>query len=269
MLGSGATLHLALDRQVANRFDILLGLLPNPIEGRRFLVTGNVNVTMENQFGAGEFFHMNFESIRPQTQELELDFRYPYLFDLPFGTELAFDLYRRDTSFLDVNYEVGINYLLSSNTQLQIFVDNRSSRLLSIDRQQVIATRTLPTNLDLRRNLFGLGLTHRKLDYLHNPRRGINLSARASVGRKKIKVNEQILALEDAAAPEFDFGMLYQDLELNHWQFRATADMYFYIPLFNQSTLQLSQRAGIIGGSGQQFMNELFSDWWYQALARV
>ncbi|MBX2814926.1 MAG: BamA/TamA family outer membrane protein [Saprospiraceae bacterium] len=257
-LGSSATINLSLDRKPANQFDILLGLLPSPIEGRRFQLTGNVNVTMENQFGAGERFHMNFESLRPQTQELELDFSYPFIFNLPFGSDFAFDLYRRDTTFLDVNYEIGIEYFMSAATRLKFYVTTSSSRLLSVDRQRIQTTKTLPEQLDLSRSTFGLGIINSSLDYRFNPRKGRYLEVRLGAGTKRIKRNETILNLTDPSEPEFDFSTLYDDLSLSSFQYDITTEASFYLPLFSQSALKVSNRSGIRGSGSPLFRNELF-----------
>ena len=60
-LGNGATLQFFLDKKNANKFDILLGLLPSPAENRRFQLTGNVNVHLLNQFGNGEELRFNYD----------------------------------------------------------------------------------------------------------------------------------------------------------------------------------------------------------------
>ncbi|MDH3246334.1 MAG: hypothetical protein OEM26_17045, partial [Saprospiraceae bacterium] len=142
-LGEGATLNLYLNRKPANQFDILLGLIPSNRENERFRITGNVNIAMENQFGAGERFLMNFESLQPATQELELDFSYPFVFDLPFGTDLHFDLYKRDSTYIDLNYEIGIRYFTGRRSSVKFFVDNSRSNLLRIDSAAIVNSRKL------------------------------------------------------------------------------------------------------------------------------
>ncbi len=257
-LGTGATIILELDRKPANQFDILLGLLPSPVEGRRFQLTGNVNVTMENQFGVGERFHFNFESLRPQTQELELDFSYPFIFNLPFGADAEFDLYKRDTTYIDINYELGIDYYISQRTSLKVFARNYSSRLLGINPRTIRNTRKLPINLDLSRTTFGFELTNSKLNYRFNPRRGRVLRFRAGAGNKTIKKNEAIVALNDPADPEFDFERLYDDLNLTSFQYSLASELTFYLPLFQQSTLKLSNRSGFLDSGTEVLNNELY-----------
>ena len=74
---------------------------------------------MYNQFAGGERFHLNFESLQPGIQELEIDLNYPFVLRLPFGVDLQFDLYKRDTSYIDIGYEVGIQYFLQRNNYIK------------------------------------------------------------------------------------------------------------------------------------------------------
>ena len=52
----------------------------------------------QNQFGLGERIYASFERLRPQTQRLELAFTYPYILQLPFGVDLKFNQYRRESA---------------------------------------------------------------------------------------------------------------------------------------------------------------------------
>ena len=137
-----------LDKKNANQFDILLGLLPTVGDAsqNRFQLTGNVNIDLQNQFGSGERLHFNYESLQPGTQEIELDLNYPFVFKLPFGVDLAFDLYKRDSSYIDVGYEVGIQYFLKRQNYLKFFVANESTNLLTIDTAQIKRTKNFPNS---------------------------------------------------------------------------------------------------------------------------
>ncbi|MDH3650832.1 MAG: hypothetical protein OEQ53_14195 [Saprospiraceae bacterium] len=257
-LGDGATLNLYLNRKPANQFDILLGLIPSNNENQRFRLTGNVNIAMENQFGAGERFHMNFESLQPATQQLELDFIYPFIFSQPFGADLHFDLYKRDSTYIDLNYELGIRYFVGRRSSIKFFLDNSRSNLLRIDSTVVKTSRQLPAVLDLTRSLFGIEYQHTKLDYLFNPRRGRQINISGSAGRKRIRKSDLVTELVDDSDPGFDFNDLYNALDLNQFQLRVTGMVSFYLPLFQSSTLKIAQNTGWIRSDEGLYENELF-----------
>ncbi|MBK8505816.1 MAG: hypothetical protein IPL46_28645 [Saprospiraceae bacterium] len=257
-LGNGATLHLYLDKKNANRFDILLGLLPSNSENRRFQLTGNVNVDLANQFGAGEIFRFNYESLMPGTQNLKLSLNYPFIFSWPFGTDLNFNLYKRDTSYIDVGYQAGIQYLLRRNNYFEFFIENQSTNILTVDTNRVKQTLRLPAFLDISQKLFGTAVHFERLNYRFNPRRGYDLTTRIALGNKRIKKNNTITGLRDLNNPEFDFSELYKDLDLNSLQYKLSAQLQTYLPLFKSSTLKFAWNAGLIGSSQGLYDNELY-----------
>ena len=56
------------------------------------------------------------------------------MLDFPFGVDLQFDLFKRDTTNLNVDYNLGLQYLLEGNNYIKAFWNNRSSALLSINK---------------------------------------------------------------------------------------------------------------------------------------
>ncbi len=257
-LGEGATLNLYLNRKPANQFDILLGLIPSNRENERFRITGNVNIAMENQFGAGERFLMNFESLQPATQELELDFSYPFVFDLPFGTDLHFDLYKRDSTYIDLNYEIGIRYFTGRRSSVKFFVDNSRSNLLRIDSAAIVNSRKLPPNLDLSRSLFGVEFQHRQYDYRLNPRKGREIIWSVAAGQKRIRRSDLVSELTDPNDNTFEFASLYNELDLNQFQIKMLATLNFFVPLFQSSAIRVQQKTGWIKSDRELYDNELF-----------
>ncbi len=257
-LGTGATLNLYLDKKNANRFDILLGLLPSPNESRRFQLTGNVNIDLANQFGAGEIFRFNYENIMPGTQNLDLTLNYPFIFGWPFGADLNFNLYKRDSSYIDLGYQTGIQYFLRNNNYFQFFLENLNTNLLTVDTNRVKQTRILPRFLDVSQKLFGTAIHFEKLNYRLNPRSGYDLSFRISAGTKKIEKNNTIISLSDPQDPEFDFNDLYNNLDLNSFQYKFAINLQKYLPLFKSSTMKFSNSTALIGSGQPLYDNELY-----------
>lgn len=257
-LGNSALVHLHLNKKNANQFDILLGLLPSPDPNRRFQLTGNINIDMYNQFTAGERIHLNFENLQPGVQELEIDFNYPFIFDWPFGLDAHFDLYKRDSTYIDLGYHLGLQYLISGHNYLSFFTESDGTNLLNVDTSTIIQTKRLPQNIDVRRNLFGSEFHHEHLDYRPNPRKGHSMNIRASIGTKRVSKNLTITSLKDPSNENFDFNTLYDELELRSFQLRTNADVNIFLPLFQSSTILLSNKAGWIKSGESLFQNELY-----------
>ncbi|MCB0630243.1 MAG: BamA/TamA family outer membrane protein [Saprospiraceae bacterium] len=248
--GDRAAIGLDLANRPASRFDFIIGVLPNSDQSGRLLITGDFTAEMQNQFGLGESIYAAFEQLRPQTQQLELRFNYPYLFNLPFGLDLNFELYKRDTTYLDVNTNVGIQYLLSGRDYFKAFGSNQVSTLLTVDTLRIRQTGQLPDTLDVRRSSFGLEYFHEALDYRFNPRRGWSILLRASAGLRRLPRNNLIR--------ELDIPDPYSNLPERSFQYRIETKMEAYLPLFRQSSLKMALQTGFLVSDLGILANEQF-----------
>jgi hemolysin activation/secretion protein len=93
--------------------------------------------------------------------------------------------------------------------------------------------------------MYGIEYKLQNLDYLYNPRRGYDMLVSGSVGTKQIHRNP---AINDS---------LYNNIKLNTTQYKFTALLSFYIPLFTKSTIKLGLNAASLQGE-DLFENELF-----------
>ncbi|MFK7806813.1 MAG: BamA/TamA family outer membrane protein [Saprospiraceae bacterium] len=248
--GSTAIINLFLKKRKSSRFDIVFGLLPNNSvaapgtpEPRRFLFTGTVDLDLHNQFGAGEKITIAVEQIRPQTQEMELHFLYPYVLNTPFGFDGNFLLYKIDTTNLDVTYDLGVQYQLEGGNYLKAFWNNASSSILTVNTARIQQQGKLPVNLDFTNASFGLEYNYRQLDYRFNPRKGWGLLLRGETGIKRIRKNNAITDIED---DNIDFSMAYDSLNLRTFQYRIHSRIEGYLPAFQRSTLKAAANIGII-----------------------
>lgn len=248
--GEQAKVDLFVDKRRASRFDFLIGVLPSSAQTGRFLVTGTFNAELQNQFGLGERIYAAFEQLRPQTQELELEFNYPYVLGTPFGADMHFELYRRDTNYLDLRYNIGAQYLLEGGSYLKAFWNNYTSTLLTVDTFAVLQTGQLPDTLDVSHSTFGLEYSHQKLDYRFNPRKGWSAFIKAAAGLKNIRRNNLISQL--------DIPDPYAALNLRSFIYRLEANLAAYIPMFKTSTLKGSLQSGFVITEDPIFANEQF-----------
>ncbi|MEQ8706614.1 MAG: BamA/TamA family outer membrane protein [Phaeodactylibacter sp.] len=250
-----AIIRLPLGKKRASRFDFVLGVLPQNESGRQLndrtvLVTGTFKGELQNQFGRGERIYASFEQLRPETQELELEFNYPFVLGLPFGVDFSFDLYKRDTSYLDLESDLGIQYLFEGGNYLKVFWNNRSSTLLTVDETRLQLQERLPENLDVSNAYFGLEYALQRLDYRFNPRKGWAVRLRGGAGVRRIERNNRIL--------ELGYGELYDTLALRSFQYKLSGQVEGYLPLFNRSTVLARLRGGAILSETPVYFNEQF-----------
>ncbi|MEO1623514.1 MAG: BamA/TamA family outer membrane protein [Bacteroidota bacterium] len=260
--GDKAIVNLFLTKRKNSRWDFIFGILPGSDSeaNRRLQLSFSFTGDLQNQFGKGEKLFVDFQRLRPETQELELRFAYPYILSLPFGADFNFLLSRRDSTFRDLNASAGIQYLLEGGNYLRVYYNNYSTALLSIQPDQIIRTRRLPSNIDVRNTSFGLEYNLQKLDYRFNPQRGWGLLLRGGAGLKRILKNPNILALEDESDPDFQFESLYDSLNLNTFQYKLEARLEYYWPLsvLGRSTIKLGAEGGVIIAGEDIYQNEQY-----------
>lgn len=236
-------LLLFLDKRRASQFDGIIGFLPDDKTGR-LLVTGDIHLKLHNAFSRGELVDINWRSLQKNTQDLKARFTYPFLFSTPFGADYILKLYKKDTTYIDVNQNFGIQYLLSGGNYIKAFVHSKNSSLLSTSAIQF--TTVLPPYADIGSLSYGLALKVEQLDYRFNPRKGYSLNLSAAAGTKTIRKNAKLNPV------------IYEGLTLSTAQYNAESDLAVYIPIKERSTVKLANLSGYIHNNSLLFQNELY-----------
>ena len=259
MLGSGSVLNLYLQPKRSSQVDFLVGVLPGNAQTGKLQVTADVNLNLKNALGSGESILLNWQQLQKQSPRLNIGYQHPYIFNSPFGIDLAFNLLKRDSSYLQVNGQIGLLYVLSATQSGKLFLQNQRTYLLSggYDTNQVKITKRLPSNIDVSANSIGINYEWVNTNYIYNPRQGNELKIITAIGLKKITKNNEIANLKDAANPSFNFNSLYDSFKLNTYQFRINLLAAHYFPLGKKSTLKTAFNGGIFQ-SQDIFRNELF-----------
>lgn len=251
-----AKVQLFLKPKKASRFDFIIGVLPSTEAGeRKFQITGEFTAEMYNRLGHGEYIYANFQRLKPETQELDLRFKYPYLFDLPLGIDTRFELYRNASEFLELIADAGILYQFDGAASLKMSWNNKSSRLIEIDTASILSTKRLPSKLDISYNGGGLEYSQSALDYRFNPSRGWSFRLGGTVGLKKIIRNSTI---EQLSSGEVDFVQAYGTLKLNTFQTEATLSAAYYLPVFKVGAVKFGLEGGLQYNEEKIYDNERY-----------
>jgi outer membrane protein assembly factor BamA len=255
-----AVLDLFMDPRNASNFDVLLGLLPqtDPSTGlQTFTLTGNMNIELFNPFQRGEYLSLRYRSPGNTSQELKIKASYPYLLQMPFGLESQFDLFRRDSSFADLKFNVSLGYLFRGVNHFSVFYESDQSSLLSLPINNIINSGRLPDNLDFTFAQYGLKLHLEKLDYRFNPREGWRIQMGLGLGKRKIIRNPLLLEIP---AETLDVIALYEARQEEILKSNLLSEISYFQGLGPFTTLLLRNRAGWqwTNDRNQLFQNELF-----------
>lgn len=267
MLGTGSILNLYLEPKKSSEVNVLVGLLPSndQLGSRKMLVTGEATINLKNALGGGETIGLNWEQIQVRSPRLNILFRQPYLLGSPFGVNFDFDLFKKDSSFLNITLMIGAAYAVSTRQTGTVFIQRLTSNLLSVDTLTVKRNRRLPPEADLSSTNLGISYAWNTTDYRFNPRKGSEITISVVSGIKNIRKNNVIAKLRDPADPGYDFNSLYDSLHLKSYQFRVSLNAMRYLPLSRASTLKLALNGGWFQ-SPDIFRNELFQIGGYRLL---
>ncbi len=268
-LATGSVVNLYLKQKKSSQINFIVGFLPNnnQLSTKKLLITGEGNLNLKNALGSGETIGLNFQALQVASQRLNFVYQHPYLFKSPFGLDLGFDIFRKDSSFVNINFQLGAQYVLNSNQAGKVFLQ-RSQTIVSqgsINAPFIIQNRRLPEAGDISSTSIGIDYQYNNTDYRFNPKKGNEIRVITSIGTKTIKKNNEILDLKDPSDPSFNFERLYDSLKLKTYQFRMSTVASRFFQLGKQSTLKTAINAGFFQ-SGNVFRNELFQIGGYKLL---
>ena len=237
-------LLLLLDKKEASQFDGIIGILPDAAT-KKTIVTGDVKLKLVNGvFRNGETFDLEWRRLKSQTTDFSGRLIYPYLFGTPVGTDYSLKIYRRDTTFIDIHHNIGLQYYFQGLNHVKFFYKQRNNNLISTSSYSFVTT--LPEYADILTQSYGVGLFLERLDYRFNPKKGLAINLTGQTGNRTIKQNPQINELA------------YKDVILKSAQYQFEGSIAWYLNLRKNNVLKLGLQGASIFGNTSIFRNELF-----------
>jgi len=237
-------LILFIDKKNASQFDGIIGVLPD-VNTDKTVITGDVKLKLVNGiFRNGETFDLQWRRLQTQTQDFFGRIIYPYLFGTSIGTDYSLKIYRKDTSFIDIQNNIALHYYFKGLNFLKLGYKQRNTNLISSTNIQYV--NGLPEYADLVTKSYGLGLFYENLNYRFNPHKGISVNMNGQTGLRVIKQNPNIT---DEA---------YNSLEPVTTQYQFESNIAGYIPLHGNHVLKIANQMATIFGNSTLFKNELF-----------
>jgi outer membrane protein assembly factor BamA len=261
-LATGSVLNVYLRQRKSSQLNALIGFLPDntQTQNRKLLITGEANVLLRNTFGKGETIGLNWQQLQVRSPRLALLYRNPFVFGTGMGLDASFDMFRKDSSFLNVQGRLGVQYATRGGESGRLFVLWHQSAVTpgGINIARILQERRLPEINDLSNVNLGLEYEWERTDYRFNPRRGWEAKGQLTGGTKRIRPSNDILKLKDPSDPSFDFARLYDTVRLKTYLLRIRVQGARYLPIRGgRSTLKLGMQGGYLQ-SASVFRNEQF-----------
>ena len=239
-----AALYIYANKQKTNKFDGYLGIVPsNEHDSGKVLLTGSLTLDLHNVFTVGENLRFNWQRVQVLSQTLDIYMDFPYLFYSSFGIDGSFALEKKDTSYLNLDFGLGVRYYLQKRNYVRAYYNLKSANLTGNTSLQYLSE--LPTDIDYKTHIYGLEVVFFKLDYLFNPRKGYAFSFTAAIGQRNIIKNNNIA------------DSLYNGIRLSSLQVQLSGKFDIYFPIKNKWVWYTGIKAGHLQ-TPQLFENEVF-----------
>jgi outer membrane protein assembly factor BamA len=259
MLGTGGVINVYLQPRKNNIFNVLLGVMPSSTQtpDNKVQVTGDVNIQLNNSFRVGETLGVNWQQIQYKSPRLNLMYRQPYLWGSRAGIDFFFELFKKDTQFVNLTAQIGMPYAFSINRSGKVFLLHRQTNVITVDTAFVSQNGRLPDLAATSSTSLGVDVESNTTNYRFNPRSGNEWKIHLLGGTKKITPSTEIKNMENPSIPGKTFASLYDSLALNTYQVRLKLHAAQYLPLGTFSVIKLGLSAGWFQ-SANYFRNELF-----------
>ncbi len=236
-------LYLYLENKKASQFDGVIGLLPDETNTGKINLTGEVHLKLQNSLSRGEIIELNWKQFPVKSQDLKVHLLYPFLFSTPFGIDANLSILKKDTTYIDVVKNLGIQYAMTGSNYLKAFILDKQSDLQSTEGLENITT--LPPFADITTVSYGAMIHYEKLDYRLNPRNGFSVEATGSTGNRTIRKNSDI-------NPE-----VYDSINLNSVTYQGEIIADYYISPGGRHVIDLGTISAYIYNP-DLFTNELY-----------
>lgn len=195
------TVYLYVKKVKSNIFDGVLGF-GNDEKGE-FQLNGNVKIELNNNFNGMERIHLNWIATPDKSTSLDLKVRVPYLFRSAVGTETNFNMYRKDSVFVNTKIEERLFYQISMNANLGLNLSYESSNFVLDDHPELAM-------LYDDFNKSGIGLSYELMlpaqNRLLEGKSAISLLGKA-LTRKSRETDPLTEEITETSAPQYEVGI--------------------------------------------------------------
>lgn len=259
MLGTGCLLSVDLESRKSNIFNVLLGVMPisSQVPGSGVMITGDAQILLRNALGNGETIGAVWQQLQYKSPRIQLQYEQPYVWNGRTGLQFQFDMFRKDSQFVQVQARLAVPYQISRYQLVRVMYQWHQNNVGFYDTAWIKTNRRLPDIADFTAAGLGMEWEYNRTNNINAPVSGTYAQVQLTASRKIIRRSSQVSALADPLTPGSDFGYLYDRLNLNTYQLRWRGRLDHYFPVGSRQVVKAAFQGGWIQ-SGNYLRNELF-----------
>ncbi|WP_157637686.1 hypothetical protein [Flexithrix dorotheae] len=126
-----AVIKLYLNQVPTNQVDALVGLLPKSSENEKMNITGQFELNLMSPFGKGKNIYTKWQKVKPQSPVYQFSYEHPYIFNSNFNLGLSLNSLQEDTTFRNLDFELGLGFKLNERQNLNLNYFTFQSNILN------------------------------------------------------------------------------------------------------------------------------------------
>lgn len=120
-------LNIIVAEKNTNNFDGILGYVPSINKKERGFFTGFVNFNFRNLFGTERMLLFKWQKDERLSQEIEINYTEPWLFDYPININLFIWQRKQDSTYVQRKYEAKMDYLANEEIKVGLIIGGEST----------------------------------------------------------------------------------------------------------------------------------------------
>ena len=225
--GGNGILRVRVKEKSTNNFDGIVGYVPSQNKKTNGYFTGYLNISLRNLFGTGRAFAFRWMQENKYSQELELKYLEPWVFNFPINILARLYQRKQDTTYVKRTLNFELTYLASENFSASILAGSEST------------TPTLNKSLNL--SVFNSSSFSSGVIFQYDSRDNIFAPASGAIFNSAYKFTQKkIYGPKELLTPGTKTKTFNQKLELN---------FAFYLQLFNRNVLAFNLSGRELRGS--------------------
>tara|TARA_B110000967_G_scaffold123742_1_gene126396 strand:+ start:30568 stop:32256 length:1689 start_codon:yes stop_codon:yes gene_type:complete len=119
-------IYLYLKERHANRVDALLGFTSDE-NTQKLQFNGYIDLELTNRFQKGETLSLFWSNNGNQQEQFRVKTNFPYLFNSPISQKIKFEIYKQDSSFVNIKGETTFDYHINYRQKIGVTASTENS----------------------------------------------------------------------------------------------------------------------------------------------
>ena len=190
-------LYMYLKKRNANSFDGLISFNSKE-DGGGLVFNGHLDLKLNNILNTGEQFKILWKANGEERQQFKISTDIPYIFNSGLSTNVAFSIYKQDSTFLSTKFNSTATYNINTRNSISLGYISESS-------ENTLSNSDTPYILDLNNNFIKIAYNYYQPSNLNLFIDRINFKISTAIGRRNSKNKSS-----NQFKSELDFNYLWK-----------------------------------------------------------